>query len=156
MTTSYKGYEITQCGSDRFIIRLDDENITTVKGSLSCAHFCIDINHEDMTQKAMIEEYEGYKLSISGESIIISKSEEQIKEMKGTVSDAKFYVDALVLCMDLEPKHTKEYLAKEKSRDLYQEAYDDRYGATMRDTYSDIYHEGYQAGAAAAANDIMG
>ena len=67
--TTYKGYEITQCGSDRFIIRLKGENITTIKGSLSCVYFTINSDYEDMTElntiKALIDykaNYKGYEL----------------------------------------------------------------------------------------------
>ena len=45
--TTYKGYEITQCASDRFIVRLNGEHIANVQGSLGCAHFCIDSDLED-------------------------------------------------------------------------------------------------------------
>ncbi len=47
--TTYKGYEITKSGTDRFFIRLNGEWVTTVQGSLSCVQFCIDSHYEDMT-----------------------------------------------------------------------------------------------------------
>lgn len=59
MTTTYKGYEIDNCTGDRFIIRLNGVHMDTVKGSLACAHFCIDSNFEDMTP---VDTYQGLDL----------------------------------------------------------------------------------------------
>ncbi len=56
--TTYKGYEITKSGTDRFFIRLNGEWVTTVQGSLSCVQFCIDSHYEDMTPQP-VDPYEG-------------------------------------------------------------------------------------------------
>ena len=122
MTTTYKGYKITQCASDRFIIRLNGANVTTVQGSLSCAQYAIDTGYDDMTP---VDAYEG----LDTEQTAGMPTSEEINKACGVKEVCSFEeaVEANVAEMnDFIPVKERQYTDAQKH------------------AYWDAYHEGYR------------
>ena len=132
MTTSYKGYEIKNTCSDRFAIILDGKILTTVKGSLSCARYCIDSSFEDLTPQP-VDPYEGLELS---EDVPTS---EDINEALGVKNPCSF--------MQAVEANTAENACclPVKERQFTEE---------QKHFYWNAYHEGYKQGQA-ELNDIV-
>ncbi len=130
--TTYKGYEITKSGTDRFFIRLNGEWVTTVQGSLSCVQFCIDSHYEDMTPQP-VDAYEGLELS---EDVPTS---EQVNEALG-VKEVCSFTEAV----EANVAETKDFIPV-KERQLTE---------AEKHFYWDAYHEVYKQ-AQAELNHIV-
>ena len=123
MTTSYKGYEITQCG-DGFFIKYNGERVTTVSGSLAYAHYCIDSNYKDMTPQP-VDAYEG----LDTEQTSGMPTSEEINKACG-VKEVCSFEEAV----EANTAEMNDFIpAKEK-----------KLTEAQKHAYWDAYHEGYK------------